>query len=924
MRKHFLILMLMALLPLSTWAAVDPNQVTIQCANIAYTYAANDIPADGTDAIPDMIGLYYNPNGFTKAQVAEALTFTRVGSTSTEVNELGYEYKLVKKAGYTGDIDVTITGGNGTLYIKRIPITINVTSKTVDYGVNPTLTFTKEGDFLTGEAPTITCHNEAASTNAGTYTKKLTASIEGEWAYEGHYNVTINPGTLTINKIVGTASKAAAALATSVDVNAIIYNRLAWKPELTVSYNNEVLTTESGAIAITYTNNINAGTATATVNFINYKNGDNSDFKKDVQFTIKKKSLGTDGVAAPGITTAFTSSFPGWTYSNTVKSTGGAATKVYYKVGDVKEALDKATDYDREAVGDFKNATANVAEADKPYYLFTGKGNYEGTVKLAVTIAQKELTITADNKDKVFGNADPELTFKYTGFATGDFTGTPGVDETPNDGVMTIAPTVTRAEGENVGTFTIKADGAVANNYKMKYVDGTFTITEKAILVQVTNVEKTYGEADPKEFGYTVSPTSLASKVSNVVLAREDGEDVKVGGYAITGTADAAAGYSVTVVPGVLTINKADLKFTAKNQTIEQGEAPVVTSGIAEDADLYTVSGFKYEDEDNLDISAATVTMSSTVTDVSPAGEYLGAAGLQITVTGLTLDNYNVVPVNGNVYVKGNGGTITLTRVAKERISEANVTELVEAYDGTTGHTVKIKFDDATGYNTMKPNKWYAMVLPFETDVKEISNAFGYAIVDLLKTTNDNVHRTIFKLKMDNQKIPANTPFIIKVWNTLDLNAEPVQFTGKTIVKPAVGTALAPNGNLVSEDAVGNKFIGSYDGIDGLGNSQAGYSGHVTWFSLKQDDDLDEIAIKASDTAYLRQMSAFNFIVDTPATHEFIIEELGGETTVIRGINAEAETFTGDTWYNLNGMKMQNVPSTKGIYINNGKKFVVK
>ena len=874
-----------------------------------------------------MIGLYYNPNEFTKAQVAEALTFTRVGSTSTEVNELGYEYKLVKKAGYTGPIDVTITGGNGTLYIKRIPITINVTNQMVDYGVTPALTFTKVGDFLTGEAPTITCHNEAASTNAGTYTKKLTASIEGEWAYEGHYNVTINPGTLTINKIVGTASKAAAALATSVDEDAIIYNRAAWEPALTVSYDNVELTTESGAIAITYDDNINAGAATATVNFLNYKNSDESDFTKEVNFTIKKKSLGTDGAAAEGITTAFTSSFHGWTYSNTVKSTGGAATKVYYKVGDVKEALDKATDYDREAVGDFKNATANVAEADKPYYLFTGKGNYEGTVKLAVTIAQKELTITADDKDKVFGNADPELTFKYTGFATGDFTGDAGVDETPNDGVMTIAPTVTRAEGENVGTFTIKADGAVANNYKMKYVDGTFTITEKAILVQVTNVEKTYGEADPKEFGYTVSPTSLASKVSNVVLAREDGEDAA--DYAITGTATAAAGYTVSVVPGTLTINKADLKFTVKNQTIDEGDVPQ-TAGTLETplADLYTISGYKFDDATDVDVQAAitatkaTVTLATTLTTESTAGEYIG--DLTISFTDPTLANYNVVNVPGNVYVVGNGGTITLTRVAKERISEANVTELVEAYDGTTGHTVKIKFDDATGYNTMKPNKWYAMVLPFETDVKEISNAFGYAIVDLLKTTNDNVHRTIFKLKMDNQKIPANTPFIIKVWNTLDLNAEPVQFTGKTIVKPAVGTALAPNGNLVSEDAVGNKFIGSYDGIDGLGNSQAGYSGHVTWFSLKQDDDLDEIAIKASDTAYLRQMSAFNFIVDTPATHEFIIEELGGETTVIRGINAEAETFTGDTWYNLNGMKMQNVPSTKGIYINNGKKFVVK
>ena len=142
MRKHFLLLFLMALLPLAGWA--ETKEVTIQCANITFYYGANDIPENGSGATVDMIGIMQAPAGVTKAEVAAALTFERVGSTSTAVNAEGYLYRLVKKTGYDGDLDVAVTGGNGTLYINKRPVTLTATDAEKDYGAqNPTFAATE-------------------------------------------------------------------------------------------------------------------------------------------------------------------------------------------------------------------------------------------------------------------------------------------------------------------------------------------------------------------------------------------------------------------------------------------------------------------------------------------------------------------------------------------------------------------------------------------------------------------------------------------------------------------------------------------------------------------------------------------------------------------------------------------------------------
>ena len=76
------------------------------------------------------------------------------------------------------------------------------------------------------------------------------------------------------------------------------------------------------------------------------------------------------------------------------------------------------------------------------------------------------MTVTAEDKTKVFGETDPKLTATVTG--------TIGKD--------TVEYTLSRKAGEDVGTYTITPSGKAEQiNYKVSYVAGTLTITSQSI-----------------------------------------------------------------------------------------------------------------------------------------------------------------------------------------------------------------------------------------------------------------------------------------------------------------------------------------------------------------------------------------------------------------------------------------------------------
>lgn len=104
--------------------------------------------------------------------------------------------------------------------------------------------------------------------------------------------------------------------------------------------------------------------------------------------------------------------------------------------------------------------------------------NYEISYGLGtLTINPADLTITAANKFKTFGEADPELTYTETGLF-------------PDD---TIIGELIREEGEDVGDYAIvQGSLSAGDNYTVHYDSAVMTINPASMTISITAENKTY------------------------------------------------------------------------------------------------------------------------------------------------------------------------------------------------------------------------------------------------------------------------------------------------------------------------------------------------------------------------------------------------------------------------------------------------
>jgi len=105
-------------------------------------------------------------------------------------------------------------------------------------------------------------------------------------------------------------------------------------------------------------------------------------------------------------------------------------------------------------------ATVTISDADATdaWYIWNATKTF--------TITPAALTVTADAKTKEYGDADPELTYTSTGLIGED----------------AITGVLSRAEGENVGTYAISQGTLTAgSNYNILYTGADMTINKKSI-----------------------------------------------------------------------------------------------------------------------------------------------------------------------------------------------------------------------------------------------------------------------------------------------------------------------------------------------------------------------------------------------------------------------------------------------------------
>ncbi|PWA10106.1 MBG domain-containing protein [Flavobacterium laiguense] len=317
------------------------------------------------------------------------------------------------------------------------------------------------------------------------------------------------------------------------------------------------------------------------------------------------------------------------------------------------------------------NKTVNVGNAGSLTIRATqaADGIYASETKdITVTIGKATLTVTADTKSKVYGNADPELTYQVTlgVLKSGDvFTGS-----------------LSRNAGENVANYAISAGTVSAGaNYNVSFVPANLSITPKAITITADTKSKVYGDADPA-LTYQVTLGVLKSgDVFTGSLSRTAGENVA--DYAISaGTVSAGANYNVSFVPANLSITPKAITITADTKSKVYGNADPaltyqVTLGVLKSGDVFTGSLSRSAGENvaNYAISAGTVSAGANY-NVSFVPANLSITPKAITITADTkskvygdADPALTYQVTLGVLKSGDVFTGSLSRTAGENVA---------------------------------------------------------------------------------------------------------------------------------------------------------------------------------------------------------------------------------------------------------------
>lgn len=96
-------------------------------------------------------------------------------------------------------------------------------------------------------------------------------------------------------------------------------------------------------------------------------------------------------------------------------------------------------------------------------------GKNELSIPVTVNVSKRAITITADNKEKTYGNANPQLTYQIT---SGNLIKGDGIDVTLSTSAKTDS---------DAGTYEIKVTTGTNDNYDITPVNGTLTVKPKEI-----------------------------------------------------------------------------------------------------------------------------------------------------------------------------------------------------------------------------------------------------------------------------------------------------------------------------------------------------------------------------------------------------------------------------------------------------------
>ncbi|MGQ2945516.1 MBG domain-containing protein [Blastomonas fulva] len=623
-----------------------PGTLTITRALLTVT--ANDASREYGLANPTFTGSISGLRAGDTASVVSGLVY---GTTATVASNVG-TFAITVSGGAAANYDFSYVPG--TLTITRALLTVTANDATREYGLaNPTFTGSITGFRNSDTASVVSglVYGSAATiaSNVGTF------AITGSGATATNYDFSYVPGTLTITRALLTVTANDATREYGLANPAFTGSVTGFRNSDTASVISGLvygsvaaIGSDVGAYAIT-------GSGATAVNY---------DFAYVPGTLTITRALLT--VTANNATRAYGLANPAFTGSISGLRNGDSASV---------------------AAGLVFGSVATTG-SDVGSYAITGSGataiNYDfAYVPGTLTITRALLTISADNKSREYGLANPALTSTIAGLRNGD------TASVVNGLVLATGAT----QGSGVGSYAIGISGGSALNYDFAYVPGSLTITPAPLSVTIDSKTRVYGTANPV---LTASISGLRNGDTDAVvsglrlrtgaIARSD-----VGDYLITGSGAVAANYRFDYVPGTLTITKALLQVRVNNATREYGLANPEFSAL--------ITGFRNGDRANV---VSGLVFGTPATIGSDIGSYA------ITASGASALNYDFVYTPGRLTIDQARLLITANNVVMHQGNGDPV--LTVSYsglrNGDTGDVVTGLVLRSTGGGTAAPGQY--------------------------------------------------------------------------------------------------------------------------------------------------------------------------------------------------------------------------
>ena len=585
-------------------------------------------------------------------------------STSNNIKVGSY---TILGAGAAG-LGYTVTASNGTLTVGQKAVTISgfaVADKT--YDGNTTATVTNSGTVsgqVSGDVVTVS---------------SVTAAFTNKNA--GLQNLVISGGTLSGADSSNYTSSISGSTTARINAKAVTLTA----PVISKTYNSDTAYTTSAANLTSLSSQLgvsgdtvtaatlaftdkNAGTSNKTVTLSGAVISDGNS-GNNYTITYASNSTSTINRAALSVTGVSTSvTYTGLAQTNGVASLSGVQGSDSFTIS----GYGTGTNYSATAYADNLLATPASGTLATNYTITYTNGG--------ISIGKAGLVVTADNKTRFYGDANPTLTYTVTGFVN---------NETAS--VLSGAPTIasTASLTSNVGNvaITAAANNLTATNYSFTYANGTLAITPAALSVTGANRSTTYSGLAQTNSVATL--TGLKNSDSFTVTGYGSGTNYSATPYAdslvatpVSGTL--ASNYTISYSNGGLSIAKA-------NATVTANGASVTYTGLNQSVSGFTATGL---------VNGQT---TSVLTGVSASGANGTNAGTYTNTVSGTAANYNLTFVNGSLVigkasatVTGNSASVTYTGLAQS-VNGFTASGLVNGE--TTAVLTSVTAGGATGTN---------------------------------------------------------------------------------------------------------------------------------------------------------------------------------------------------------------------------------